>query len=238
MKGIFIPAFYKSKEEFEQYFEKIVEFGFDFVEIGIPFSEPVADGPVISKAYEIILENNVKVEEIFKTIEKLCEKYGEKIKIYIMTYSNIIFDYGISEFSIRFREKIKGLIIADCSNRMGDFFKNKGLEIPIIAFITPESREIDIENLKNSKADFIYCVGLRGITGSNMKKDDNDLKKLIVNTKKIVNKPVVLGFGIKTKKDTEFALKIADGFVIGTEAVRNQTSVKKYIDFLKFEISE
>lgn len=233
MKGIFIPAHYPNKEIFEQCVSSIVSNGFDFIEIGVPFSEPVADGPVISNAYAKILDSKTKIEDIFKTVENVLLNHSKKIKVFIMTYSNIIFDYGIKEFSKRFEDKLKGLIIADCPNNMQNFFYKKGLSIPIIPFITPESREEDLKFLEKSNANFVYCIGIRGITGAKIENNNENLKTLIKKVKTHTSKPIVLGFGIKTKNDTEFALSIADGFVIGTEAVNHQGNVEDYSEFLR-----
>jgi len=233
MKGIYITAHFPNKKIFENCVDSIVEKKFDFIEIGVPFSEPVADGPVISNAYSKVLNTHAKIEEIFQSVEEISFKYSKRIKIFIMTYSNIIFDYGVERFSKKFENKLKGLIIADCPNKMQTFFYKSGLSIPIIPFVTPESREEDLKLLANSKADFVYCIGIRGITGAEMGKEHNALKNLIAKVKKYTEKPVVLGFGIKTKKDTELALLIADGFVIGTAAVKNQISISKFINFLE-----
>jgi len=233
MRGIYLPAFFPTKEIFEKCVDSIVENGFDFVEIGVPFSEPVADGPVISSAYSRVLNSKTKIEEIFQSIEEISIKYSKRIKIFIMTYSNIIFDYGIENFNSRFKTKLRGLIIADCPNKMQNFFYKSGLNIPIIPFVTPESREEDLQFLQKTKADFVYCIGIRGITGAKMGKEHDYLKKLISDTKKYTEKSVVLGFGIKTKKDTELAFSIADGFVIGTEAVKNQENLDDYKNFLE-----
>ncbi len=222
MKGIFLVANYPNEEQFLKAVNTVVNNGFDFLEIGIPFSEPVADGEVIASAYHSVLKSGVKVEGIFKTVETVIANYQNKIDIYIMTYSNIIFDYGVENFSNKFKDKLKGLIIADCPCRMHLFFYEKGLKIPIIPFITPESREEDFNFLKNKTFPFVYCIGIRGITGAKMSADSS-LKNLINKAKTYTDKPVVLGFGIKSKNDTKFALSIADGFVIGTAVVKKQS---------------
>jgi tryptophan synthase alpha chain len=231
MKGIYLTANYPNKQHFLQSVELVVSNNFDFLEIGIPFSEPVADGSVIANAYHSVLKSNTKISEIFDTVKQVINRYKGKIDIYVMTYGNIVFDFGIKSFSNMFLNKLKGIIIADCPCKMQSFFYQRGLKIPIIPFITPESRKEDFAILKNKNFPFVYCIGIRGITGSSMS-NSNELKQLIQTAKTYTKKPIILGFGIKSKKDTEFALSIADGFVVGTAALKKQQNLDLFNKFL------
>ena len=230
MKGIYIVGGYPDKETFEKSIEIIENLGFDFLEIGVPFSEPVADGPVISRAIEDSLKNGVTVEYIRKLLEKIKHF---KIQKYIMTYSNIIYSYGVKNFSNDFKLLINSLIIADLPNRMHNFFYEKELEIPIIPFVTPESRDNDIAYIKSLKGDFIYFIGIRGTTGGKINLQDNYYYETIKKIKKITGKKVIVGFGLKNKDDVLNVLKIANGFVIGTEAVKKMNNFKIFENYLK-----
>jgi tryptophan synthase alpha chain len=231
MKGIYIVGGYPDRETFFKCVQIIENNNFDFIEIGIPFSEPVADGPVIMSALNKVIASGVSVYDILEDIKKL---QGTKLKVYVMTYSNIVYGYGIKKFSEDFGLLLKGIILADVPNRMHNFFYERGLEIPIIPFVTPESREQDIQLLKESRADFIYYIGIRGITGQDLK--DNTFQEFqaqLAKIKKITDKPVIIGFGIKSSQEAKAALEQADGFVIGTAAVAVQDDLEKYSTFLK-----
>jgi tryptophan synthase alpha chain len=227
MKGFYILGGYPDMKKFEEVFKYLAEKA-DFVEVGLAYNDPVADGPVIAEAASKVVKSNIKIDDILKIVEAY-----KKSKVYIMTYANIFYQYGLREFSQKYGKLINGVIVADLPNRMHGFFYDNGFDIPIIPFVTPESRDEDIEELKGSKADFIYFVGVRGVTGSEVNFLDEELVEKVQFVKKVTNKNVVFGFGIKTKKDTEKVMTYADGFVIGTEAVKRQTNInefKKYIE--------
>jgi tryptophan synthase alpha chain len=227
MKGFYILGGYPDMKKFEEVFKYLAEKA-DFVEVGLAYNDPVADGPVIAEAASKVVKSNIKIDDILKIVEAY-----KKSKVYIMTYANIFYQYGLREFSQKYGKLINGVIVADLPNRMHGFFYDNGFDIPVIPFVTPESRDEDIEELKGSKADFIYFVGVRGVTGSNVNFLDDELVEKVKFVKKMTSKKVVFGFGIKTKNDTEKVMTYADGFVIGTEAVKRQTNInefKKYIE--------
>lgn len=226
MKGFYIMGGYPDLVKFEEVFKYVGDRA-DFVEVGLAYNDPVADGPIIAEAANIVVKAKTKIDDILEIVEKY-----KKTKIYIMTYANIFYQYGLREFSQKYGKLINGVIVADLPNRMHGFFYDNGFEIPIIPFVTPESREEDIENLKDSKGDFIYFIGVRGVTGSSVNFMDDELVKKVNYVKRITNKRVIFGFGIKKKNDTEKVMTYADGFVIGTEAVKRQTDTtqfKRYI---------
>lgn len=228
MKGIFLVGGYPNFDTFESCFKAVEEKGFDFIEVSIPFSEPVADGPVIAKAIHDSIENKVNTTKILESLKKL----KSKIPIYIMTYANIFYAYNLKKFSEDFKEYISGVIVPDLPNRMHSYFYENGFDIPIIPFVTPESREEDLKELKNAKADFIYFIGIRGITGGQAQLDSPEIKENIKKLKSFSNKPVVMGFGIKNYEQASQALSVANGYVVGTGAVEKQQNLDEYKTFL------
>lgn len=228
MKGVYILANYPNIQTFVKEFNFLVNSKIDFIEVGIPFNDPVADGSVIAKASDEVAEKGYNLQDIidFVKINK-----GDK-KIYFMTYSNIIYHFGIKKFSDMVADTLNGIIIADLPNRGHNFFYKNGLEIPIISFVTPESRTEDISKLKNAKGDFIYFIGIRGITGGKIDFNDKDIINKYRYIKEVTNKKVILGFGVKTKDDTNKILSYADGFVIGTEIVRRQRDYDELVNYI------
>ena len=224
MNGAYIVGGYPDLETYIEVLKILKDSKFDFVEIGLPFNDPVADGPVIAKAIDETVKKRYRVNEILDPAREILKDK----ELYVMTYCNFVYNYSPNIF-----EGFDGLIIADCPNRFHSFFYKRGLNIPIIPFVTPETREKDLKLLKNSKGNFIYFIGLRGTTGGKIDFSQKDNFKLIEKVKNITNKKVVWGFGIKNKAHIKEALSIADGVIIGTEIVKVQNNIEKLKIFLK-----
>ena len=230
MKGIYVAAGHPTRKDAMEAARTVAEAGFDFIEIGIPYNDPVADGPVIAAALDCAVKNGVTPEDVFDDIDSLSD-IG--IPVYVMTYSNIILHADPARVTERLRGKVRGFIIADLPNRMGSFLTDRGLGIPIIPFVTPETREKDLAIVAKSTADFIYLIGLRGITGSKADFSSPALLRQIEMIRRVTDKKIVLGFGIRTRDDARQALTIADGFVAGTEAVKRQGDRQELVKFLE-----
>lgn len=229
MKGFYIVGGYPDREKFRECLFAVAEKGFEFVEIGIPFSEPVADGPVIAGAIHECVAEGVNIKEIMADVKEMKKKYPH-IKAIVMTYANIFTGYGEKQFTDDFGSFLDGLIIPDVPYRMQYWMKERGLDIPVVPFVTPVSRPSDIDALKDVETPFIYYISIMGITGSDTKSSgaDNGVK-----AGELTGKPVITGFGIRTPEDAKAALSSTGGFVIGTEAVKRQKDpeeFKKYID--------
>ncbi|KAA0257089.1 tryptophan synthase subunit alpha [Deferribacter autotrophicus] len=228
MKGVYIVLNYPDKESFRRIYDYLINSNLiDFIEIGYPFNDPVADGAVIAEAVEKV-HDKVSYNDLKKILEISCNK-----KKYVMTYANVIYSYGIKEFSRDFTPFLDGLIIADLPNRMHTFFKERDFRIKITPFVTPASRLEDIESLKGSDADFIYYVGVKGTTGTftDGNKSLNEEKVKLI--KEVTGKKVVYGFGIRSRGDVERILKFADGVVIGTEIVKRQPNFEELKSFVE-----
>jgi tryptophan synthase alpha chain len=235
MKGLYVPFAYPSVNDFVNYMNEIEKLGFDFVEIGLPFSEPVADGPVIASAMEKMLQDGVTARGLLQLKDFLLQK-RTKMDLYIMTYANVILSYGASQFSTDFGSFIQGLIIADLPNREHQFLQSEGLTIPLIPFVTPESRLEDLTKIENIATPFVYYVGVRGITGDALAPDPQatDLKSRVEFIKaNLPQQKIVVGFGLKNRSDCEAVGSFADGVVIGTAAVAVQTQPEQYLSYIR-----
>ncbi len=230
--GFYLVANYPNSEKFISTALEGLEY-FDFLEIGIPFSDPVADGPAIAAAAYQTLEKGFTLKDLFAPLKKIRAGAHPSKKIYFMTYSNIIFQYGVKEFAEFSKENgVSGVIIADIPFIESSFFKKIFAEssVGFIHFISPENTEDQIKEICNAGCEFIYFISVRGITGSKFGIDAS-IKKKIMYAKKHTELPVVLGFGIKEKSDADEALKYADGFIIGTriiEIISKNDSIKDY----------
>ncbi|MBN1499487.1 MAG: tryptophan synthase subunit alpha [Spirochaetes bacterium] len=238
--GAYLVADYPDRERFISAALKSLEF-FDFLEIGIPFSDPVSDGTVIAKAAYDVIESGVKFNDIMKSIDEIKSKIPADRKLYVMTYANHIYHRGIQNFGkIMNDHGISGMIIPDIpfieSRRFTDIFEQQGLEF--IYFITPESKPEQIKQIAQSAKGFIYSVSMRGITGSSMNLKA-DIKTAVADAKTQTKVPVVLGFGIRDVESCKNALETADGFIIGTRMIEllnedaDNSSFNKFVEELK-----
>ncbi|MBP7735021.1 MAG: tryptophan synthase subunit alpha [Spirochaetes bacterium] len=230
MKGIYLTGGYPDMGTFNECFHAVANNRFDFIEIGIPFNDPIADGPVIARAIHSTIERGITPDAMVDAIVALKDTY---IKKYVMTYANIIYSHGIKKFSDRMAGSLDGVIIPDLPNRMARLFYDEGFGIPIVPFATLESRESDIEMMNRSKSEIIYFIGVRGITGSQSDFTSPELLDKIRMIKKHTGKKIIIGFGIKTADDARRALSIGDGYVVGTEAVLRQKDPAALNDYLR-----
>ncbi len=229
MKGIYLVGGYPDREGFKEAARVVAERGFDFLEVGIPFNDPVADGPVIAEAALSVIEAGVTPEMIMEDVRSIRDL---PLKKYVMTYANIVDAFGLERFSREGEGLLSGVILADLPNRMRPAFCASGLSLPVIPFATLETREKDQDLLAEAEGDFIYFIGLRGITGARADFRDPDLISKVEQIRDACGKPIVIGFGIKDRGDVEAALAAGDGFVVGTEAVRRQDdpdALRKYL---------
>ncbi len=216
--GIYLVCDYPNRENFLEAVDICEASGVDFLEIGFPFSDPVADGPVIEKAALSVLDRE-NVDDFINSLSIVRSKFSRKL--YVMTYANIIFGYGIEAFAKEV-DGINGVIVADLpyieSRRFSRTLKRHSINI--VHFATPESSLEDLDKLKTASDDFVYFVSIRGITGGSLALD-KDIKEKIRYLKKDFDKDVMLGFGIKSRDDIKEACKFTDGVIVGTEAVKN-----------------
>jgi tryptophan synthase alpha chain len=228
MIGLYIAGGYPDIKKFEEVFEFLQTSKAAFIEVGLPFNDPVADGPVIAEAINKVVDNKVNLEEILSVVRNKKKK-----KCYVMTYANIIYKYGLEKFSKVYGDILDGLIIADLPNRLHSFFYSQGLSIHIIPFVTPESRLQDLVSLKNLKGDFIYFISTRGTTGGSVINLEEIGEKAKYVKKFVPEKKLYLGFGIKNYRDVMVSKEFFDGVIIGTSIVERQKDLqllKEYIE--------
>ncbi len=221
--GIYLLANYPSRETFIEAIKVCDNEKVDFLEIGFPFSDPIADGDTLEKAcYEALRRYDFNdTISSFQEVKKLF-----KGKIYIMTYANIVYSPGIECFTEKIGA-VSGIILADLPLREAGPFENafRKYGINVISFLTPESRNEDIDNAVKNSHDFIYFVSKRGTTGGEFALDEETREKIA--RVKAKGGEVFLGFGIKYRKDVALAFENADGAIIGTKAI---TELKLGID--------
>ena len=226
--GVFLTAGYPSLEYSKDIFKKILDAEVDFIEIGLPFSDPMADGPLIQHSSQIAIEQNTSVEECFNLVKEI-RKINNDIPIILMGYYNPIHYYG----NLKFIKKavlsgIDGLIIVDLPMEEDEEFYNLSYKnnLPLIRLVTPTTDEDRLKKILKNALGFVYYISVTGITGTKSA-SVNDVKNKIKVIKKITNLPVIAGFGIKNSKDAKKMSSISDGIVIGSSLVNKIEEVYK-----------
>ena len=226
--GVFLTAGYPSLEYSKDIFKKILDAEVDFIEIGLPFSDPMADGPLIQHSSQIAIEQNTSVEECFNFVKEI-RKINNDIPIILMGYYNPIHYYG----NLKFIKKavlsgVDGLIIVDLPMEEDEEFYNLSFKnnLPLIRLVTPTTHEERLKKILKNAYGFVYYVSVTGITGTKSA-SVNNVKNKIKVIKKITNLPVIAGFGIKNSVDAKKMSSISDGIVIGSSLVNKIEKVYK-----------
>ncbi len=209
---------YPSLEEFSKIIDIICKYG-DIVEVGIPFSDPIADGPIIQKASNIALKNGANLSKAFEWLYNF-RKYNTSIPVVFMLYYNLIHYVGVREFfKIAKDIDLDGVIIPDLPIEESDnvYPYKDGVSVIWLASVTTSDKRL--EKIVEKSDSFVYCVSVKGVTGprEEISKDGLDLIRRI---KRISNIPTVLGFGLKSKDQIRSLVGIADGVIVGSEIVR------------------
>lgn len=232
-------------ETTEKLIPAMEEAGADLIEIGIPFSDPVAEGPVIQEANIRALGNGVTTDKIFDMVKRVRQKV--QAPIVFLTYINPIFTYGAKRFMERCNEcGVEGLIIPDMpfeeKSELKDICGEHGVDI--ISLIAPTSNE-RISLIASHAQGFVYCVSSMGVTGvrSEITTDIGSMVKLV---KESSNIPCAVGFGIATPQQAKDMAAIADGSIVGSAIVKivgeygrdSIEPVKEYVRQMKAAVNE
>ncbi len=194
--------------------------GANLIEIGIPFSDPIADGPTIQKSCFTALKNNIKLTTIFNLLSNLSNELS--IPIIVMTYLNIVYKFGEEKFFKKIKDcGVDGIILTDLPPEESKNFLQLSNEYKIdtIFLITPVSSEERIKWVSTITKGFIYIVSTTGTTGARKKLFLNNLKSMIKKVRKFSNKPACIGFGISKKEHIKAISKFADGAIIGSAII-------------------
>ncbi len=198
----------------------LAESGCDILELGIPFSDPLADGATIQKASYEALSKGVTPQKCLEAAKVISE--NTDIPLAFMTYYNPVLNYGLEDFCHAcIHAGISGLIIPDLPPEEG-----KGLEsitrknnIDLIYLLAPTSTDKRIEIVTKRSRGFIYLVSLTGVTGAR-KELSPELDNFVRRVKKQTQKPLCVGFGISTPEQAAEAAKDADGVIIGSKIIQ------------------
>ena len=201
----------------------LIKGGADIIELGFPFSDPIADGPVIQNASTISLSKGTKLQQFFKIIKKIRKETN--IPLVIMTYTNILYRQGYNEFMKNAKKAgIDGLILPDMSVEESNNYLDaaKRNKMDTIFLISPNTSKERIKKILKVTSGFLYLVSIFGTTGMRTKIQQYTIDA-IKKTKKIVNKkiPIGIGFGVYTPEDAKEFLSLGvDAIIVGSAFLR------------------
>lgn len=209
----------------DPYLEKTVEYilemekaGASLIEIGIPFSDPIAEGPVIQAANIRALASNMTTDKVFEIVTEV--RKTSNIPLCLMTYLNPVFHYGYDKFFKRCQEAgVDGIIIPDCpfeeSKEVSDICYK--YDVDLISMIAPTSKERTLEIAREARG-FIYLVSSMGVTG--MRSEiATDVEGIVKEIKTVTDTPVAIGFGINNQEQVKYFSSLVDGVIVGSAIV-------------------
>jgi tryptophan synthase alpha chain len=198
---------------------RMAEAGADMIELGVPFSDPIADGPTIQAASERALQNGVNLKEVLHMAERLS---GINTPLVLMTYFNPVLRYGLRDFAESCgRSGVDGVIIPDLPpEEAGQWISEaRKTSLDTVFLIAPTSPPDRIRLVSRYSRGFIYYVSVTGVTGARENLPD-DLEPAVKRIKEQSKKPVAVGFGISTPEQAKKIGSFADGVIVGSAIVK------------------
>lgn len=221
-KPIFMPYFplgYPDLETSVDVIEALAQNGADLIEVGLSFSDPLADGPVIQQATQIALEKGITVKKSLEAVKELRAR-GVTIPLILMGYYNPMLAYGLEKFIRDAKEAgADGFIIPDLPMEEAEEFTSVAGDMPLIQMLAPTSPDERMEAIARNAKGFIYLVSVTGVTGER-REISNDLGALIARVRAHTSIPVCVGFGISTPEQAKEVGRMADGVIVGSACVK------------------
>jgi len=218
--NIYVTAGYPELNSLVDALDTLDEAGADIIEIGIPYSDPISDGPTIQKSNSIAIKNGISMDLIFDQIAQV----SIKTPMVLMGYYNSIYQYGVTDFCGRCKEVgVSGLIIPNLPiqvylDKYKDVFEHNDLSN--IFLVTPDTTDDRIQLIDNNSTSFIYAVSSSSTTGNN--KQIEDAQNYLQRLKSMnLNTAILVGFNISTKENYEFVCEYAAGAIIGSAFIRH-----------------
>ena len=194
--------------------------GADILELGVPFSDPVADGPTIQRASDRALKSKTSLKKVMSLVKKIRRKVT--VPIIVMTYYNIIFQYGLERFPVEaVSAGIDGAIIPDLPPEEAEEFISyaRAAYLDTVFLLAPTSTEERIKKVTSVSSGFVYYVSMTGITGARLA-NLQEIKGRIPQIQKHTDLPVAVGFGISSSDEARKISRWADGVIVGSALVR------------------
>lgn len=221
-KPIFMPYFplgYPDLDTSIDVIEALAKNGADLIEVGLSFSDPLADGPVIQHATQIALKKGITVKKSLEAVKEL-RKRGVDIPLILMGYYNPMLAYGLERFVKDARDVgADGFIVPDLPMEESVEFENLAGDLPLIRMLAPTSSPERMEMIARSAKGFIYLVSVTGVTGERNTISEG-LGELMARVREHTSAPVCVGFGISTPEQAKEVGRMADGVIVGSACVK------------------
>jgi len=232
----YITVGYPSVETTLKVVPLLASSGCDIIELGIPFSDPLADGATIQRASYEALRQGVTPKVCLGVAQELRRQV--EIPLVFMTYYNPVLKFGLEQFCSKCAEVgIDGLIIPDLppeeGKELGKSTKRRGLDL--IYLLSPASTEERVRLVTSSSSGFVYLVSLTGVTGARDKLPE-ELESFVAKVREKTEKPLCVGFGVSTPEQARRISNIADGVIVGSriiQLIKEDNSLKDLCSFVK-----
>jgi tryptophan synthase alpha chain len=211
--------------------------GADIIELGVPFTDPLADGPTIQRASERALKAGVTLKKVVSFVKDL--RQSTQIPLVLMTYYNPVFKYGEERFVKDAKDAgVDGVIIPDLPPDEAESFIRGSREVSLdtIFLLAPTSTPDRIKKVAKASSGFIYYVSITGITGASLRLDGS-MEALISEIRKYTEKPIAVGFGVSTPQEASAVAEVSDGVIIGSAIVKklneSPEELRRYLTSLR-----
>jgi len=216
----YVTVGYPSVEDTLEVVPLLADSGCDIVELGIPFSDPLADGATIQKASFCALKNGVSPKLCLEVAEELSRKVD--VPLVFMTYFNPVLSYGLGKFCAACaRSGVDGLIIPDLPPDEGSELEaiTRKHNLDLIYLLAPTSSDERITLVADRARGFIYLVSVTGVTGARDSLPP-ELNSFVARVRKVARQPLCVGFGISTPEQARHVAEIADGVIVGSRIIQ------------------
>lgn len=216
----YLPLGFPSLDVSRDLIRAVTDAGADVIELGAPFSDPLADGPVNQHATQVALQNGMTLAKCMD-MAKDARNAGVKIPLVLMGYYNPILQFGIEKFSRAAREAgVDGLIVPDLPPEESGAINaaTRAVELDLIFMAAPTSTPARLKLIGDESRGFIYLVSVTGVTGARTQMA-TDLGEFVSRLRSVTNKPVCVGFGISNVETARAVAQIADGVIVGSALV-------------------
>lgn len=215
----YYPLGFPTPEVSVDVIEALAKNGADLIEVGLPFSDPLADGPVIQRATQIALEQGMTVKKALAAVRELRAR-GVTIPLILMGYYNPMLAYGLKKLAAEAIESgADGFIVPDLPPEEAEEFETAIAPLPQIRMVAPTTPEARLATVLSGAQGFVYMVSLTGVTGARTALPEG-LPEFVSRVKTYASVPVCVGFGISTPEQARAVGKLADGVIVGSACVR------------------
>lgn len=242
-KKAFIPfftAFYPNENQFENLLEEADSIGADFIEIGIPFSDPLADGKMIQYSSQRALENGFVFSRLLERLAVLRDRLQSPL--IFMSYINSILHRGFKRLGQELKDAgVSGIIVPDLPWEESDMLKKElsDQDVDLIQLVAPTTSSQRLQSICDYSQGFVYLVSLTGVTGVRQDLPEN-LVTYVERVRKVYSRPLCVGFGISNTRQAQLVSRLADGVIIGSAFINilkgretDEAAVQDVVQFLQ-----